>query len=414
MVENANMDDKIRGFFFGKRQGRFGETNIGLRLIFLCALGVALLLRLQFLSFESGDWVYFLGPWTDQMKEQGFSAIAGSFYDYTPLYLYALYIMTRLPFDTLTLIKLFSVFFDYVLAFLVAASVTHYCKKEKRELIFMLAFTATLFLPTVFVNSGYWGQCESIYASFVVGCFVCLQRGKSIPAFLLYGIAFSLKLQSVFFLPVLLLLWAADKRIKLICFLEIPAVYFVSVIPAWIAGRPLGELLTIYFRQTGTYSSALSMNYPNAYLFIDIFKEVKMIGAAGVLLTLGLLLVLAILVLSKADTLMKNPELLLTSVLAILTTITFFLPYMHERYGYLAEIFAVIYAFTGKKRFYLPVLLNIPAVLSYMNYLMIDDVISARFLAVLNLVAYLVMIGLWYRALTQSGTSEPTTVTEEN
>lgn len=316
------MDDLIRQFFFGKRNGRFGETSIGGRLIFLGILGVALILRLYFLPFESMDWYYFLGPWTDLLKEHGFSAIAGSFYDYTPLYLYVLYFISRLPFDTLTVIKLFSIFFDYVLAFAVACAVANYCKKERRELYFLLAFSATLFLPTIFLNSGYWGQCDSIYASMIVWSFVCLQKGKGVPAFLLYGIAISLKLQAIFFLPVLLLIWVADKRIKLLYFLEIPIVYVVSVIPAWIAGRPFGELLTVYGRQAGAQMFSLSMNYPNLYYLFGTDREVDMIGSAGVALTMGLLLILAILLLSKGGIRVGDKERLLTSVLVILTTCT--------------------------------------------------------------------------------------------
>lgn len=41
--------------------------------------------------------------------------------------------------------------------------------------------------------------------------------------------------------------------------------YFISVLPAWLAGRNLMDLFNIYLKQSETYKQVLSMNRPNAY-----------------------------------------------------------------------------------------------------------------------------------------------------
>ena len=44
----------------------------------------------------------------------------------------------------------------------------------------------------------------------------------------------------------------------------IPAVYGVTLVPAWLVGRPLPDLLRVYLSQTDKYL-ALTMNAPTLY-----------------------------------------------------------------------------------------------------------------------------------------------------
>jgi hypothetical protein len=47
----------------------------------------------------------------------------------------------------------------------------------------------------------------------------------------------------------------------------------------------------------------------------------------------------------------------------------FFLPSMHSRYFYVSEVIAVALAFYDRRRWYVPVLLQVTGVLSYMRFL---------------------------------------------
>ena len=93
-----------------------------------------------------------------------------------------------------------------------------------------------------------------------------------------FGIAFSIKFQSIY-LALLLLVLVLKKVVSWSNLLTIPLVYFVSIIPAWIAGRPIVELLTIYLGQVDV-SCGLVQDAPNMYTWLpadmyDIFYPVE-------------------------------------------------------------------------------------------------------------------------------------------
>jgi len=47
----------------------------------------------------------------------------------------------------------------------------------------------------------------------------------------------------------------------------IPLVYLAIAAPAWLLGLPLTDILTVYFKQAGTFER-LSMNAANMWLFV--------------------------------------------------------------------------------------------------------------------------------------------------
>ena len=51
-----------------------------------------------------------------------------------------------------------------------------------------------------------------------------------------------------------------------------------------------------------------------------------------------------------------NVEFMIHAGLLILMIVTFFLPYMHERYGYVADLLAVAYGLYNIKKFYIPII----------------------------------------------------------
>lgn len=82
--------------------------------------------------------------------------------------------MTYVEMNPVYLYKLLSVIFDFLLAnsfayFVVnSGTMTDFRGKDK---FFCLSYAFSLFLPTVIMNSAFWGQCDSIYTFFFYGVF---------------------------------------------------------------------------------------------------------------------------------------------------------------------------------------------------------------------------------------------------
>ena len=181
-----------------------------------------------------------------------------------------------------------------------------------------------------------------------------------------YGLAFAFKLQSLFIFPFLVILWV-NKKIRLQHFLWIPGLYFLSIIPAWIAGRPLMELINIYMAQGAQDVWSLSIKWPNIYQIIGNEYFLLEYAEAGTWLILGILMCIMFAMAQKRYRITKEFIVQMALFFAILTP--YFLPHMHERYGCLADILAVIYAMMNVKRFYIPLLHILLSFNSYMAYL---------------------------------------------
>jgi Gpi18-like mannosyltransferase len=109
----------------------------------------------------------------------------------------------------------------------------------------VFAFLAIVIAPTVFLNSSFWSETDILYTTCLAATLYFLIKEREIPAFLAFGLAFAIKLQALFFLPVLFILWLL-RRVSWKTFLLIPLVYLIAITPAWLLGRPLDELLFIY------------------------------------------------------------------------------------------------------------------------------------------------------------------------
>ena len=65
-------------------------------MILMAGVVLALRVRLSLLDFSSGDYANVLRKWFETLLNSGFSALGGDFYNYTPAYLYLLYLSVRL------------------------------------------------------------------------------------------------------------------------------------------------------------------------------------------------------------------------------------------------------------------------------------------------------------------------------
>lgn len=342
-------------------------------------LTIGVMVRVCLGSYESGDWEVFLKPWTDILKKEGFEALKIGYYNYTPIYMYILWFITILPIDTLMGIKIVSTLFDLLLAVVTAKIVREISPRVNP----IITFGIVWLLPTVISNSSMWGQCDSIYTSFVMISLLYLLKEKYLCGMFFYGIAFAIKLQSIFFAPILLLLFFV-KKIRFSHALLIPAIYIISIIPLWIAGRPLKELLLIYYGQTGS-NPTLSVIYPNIYYLIGNDVFLKLYNSTAIWFTLGVLLILMYFVLKHVYRAGISQDILIQTALVAGSIIVFLLPNMRERYSYMIDILAIIYAMTNWQKFYIPLIRVTISFLAYTTYYRYGLFTSFEVLAVIQI-----------------------------
>lgn len=345
---------------------------------YLYAAGIALLalsVMLRILSYPimSADYTASLSHWMDALRgSPGFTAFASPFSDYPPLYLYLLKLISNIPIFDLYAIKTLSLAFDVILAFVVAKTIKAISLREISEAGYFLIFAIVLALPSIFVNSSLWAQCDAIYATFVLLAFLCIIRDKPYAAAISYGIAASLKLQSIFFLPIFIAYYVG-KRYNLSYLFIVPAIFILTIIPAWLGGGSFVDLLGTYVAQSQQFQ-ALTLFAPSAYSFLN--EDALPRSASYVLAHIGELagVVLAALIVVVTVFVYRSdkeriPDRLAFLALFSVIAIPFVLPHMHERYFYLADIFSVIYAIIHPKRWYIPVAVVGASIFSYMPFL---------------------------------------------
>lgn len=307
----------------------------------------ALLIRSTLLIFESGDYTMFLSKWCEYLNSNGgFKAIVSIEADYNAVYLYFLAFFTYLPIKYLYSIKILSIIFDFVMA-LGAYLITYefYKDDENVKVYQTLSFAAVLFMPTVILNSSFWAQCDSIYAAFVVFSLYFMLKKKYNTSFILYAVAITFKLQAIFLLPVYGLLYLKNKEFSIFKFLWIPIVNFLLYIPAIILGKPISSVFDAYFTQVNNYDYKIVFGYPNIYNFFPL--DAVYLIKPGIIFTMCLLAVVALIVLYTRKKI--NNEDIIELSIGIIFLVTYFLPKMHERYAFVAEVLVVIYFIISKK-----------------------------------------------------------------
>lgn len=344
----------------------------------------ALLVRLPLLEHISGDSYFFLLPWYEQIRENGLSVQVGN---YNLLYQAAIWLMTKLPLKPIYAYKALSTIFDYALA-LSAALLTANLTDEKKQWKALGTYSAVLLLPTVFLNSCAWAQCDSIFCTFGVLALLQLVKEKYPSAMVLLGLSFACKLQAVFFLPVFLFVYYRRRKFSMLQFALVPGAMLLTGLPMVFAGRNPLDTFRIYAQQTGTYPY-MSMNYPSAWLMLTHAREgseYKLLSRAAMILTVAVLAALMIYWLHHKVAAEGKNILVMAFLLAY--TCILFLPAMHERYGYPCEIMAVVLAVLMPKT--LPLCAGMVGVslCTYGSYLFDNEVFSLQVLAVVNLAVY--------------------------
>jgi Gpi18-like mannosyltransferase len=204
-------------------------------------------------------------------------------------------------------------------------------------------------LPTVFLNSLFFGQSDAIYAAFAVGSVYFILAEKTWKSVLFLALSFMFKMQAMFLLPFFFVMML-KKQIKFYLFILIPIVYFLSILPAYLIGRPLSDLLNIYAMQASYYHK-LTMNFPNLYVFInnDYYSIVKPVG---LIITVVLTLIVGWYFGRNKEKMCFEDKIRLVFASAVI--VPFILPGMHDRYLYLADSLGIVYFIVFRKKIYIP------------------------------------------------------------
>lgn len=332
-----------------------------LYLAVITAIGIAVRVILRIVT--TMDWELYWDPWISDLKEMGFSYLATDRYDYAPSFVYILWVISKLPMNPMTAYKAIHIALDFVAAAVMGKLVMETTGSRTRS---FCAYGLMLIVPTIWADSALWAQCDIIFMLFILLCFYYLFREMPGRAMFFYGLAFAFKLQSLFIFPFLVILWV-NKKIKIQHFLWIPGLYFLSIIPAWIAGRPLLELINIYMAQGAQDVWSLSLKWANIYQIIGNQFFLLEYAEGGVWLILGILMCVMFAMAQKRYRI--TSEFIVQTALFFALLTPYFLPHMHERYGCLADILAILYAMMNWRRFYIPLVQILISFTCYMAYL---------------------------------------------
>lgn len=389
----------------------FHELNIGNMKIkvvdlsfVICLFVFSFLIRWKLMPIESADFWGFLEDWMLQIRAGGgFKSLDHQISNYTSPYMYLMCLVSYLTENNLYGLKMISVVFDYLAAAAVFLIVYRLTGNVRRSIMGMAAL---LLCPTVILDSAYWCQCDIIYTTFLLFALYYFFMDNSRLCLIFVGISFAFKLQALFLVPFFIIMWLKRKTIRIVDFLWIPVVYVISALPAWGFGRDFKELLGIYFDQAQSYPWG-TLEYPNIYALLgEAMPDMRHAGevsSAGTYMTIILLGCIAYYFYVKRINL--TGEIMITLALFTTAIIVYSLPHMHERYGFLVDLLAIIYGMLNRKKLPAACGFMLVSVLSFMPYLIAVHIVPIQYVAI-GLLGLILYIGYdLYRQVQENSTT---------
>lgn len=355
-------------------------TELFLSLVF----AVGMMMRWLGRGFLAGDMARFLIPWFDEIKESGgLQGLSQQVGDYGLLYQTLISLMTYIDLPNIYQYKLLSIAFDIVLAATACVIVSN-GKLTTFKTGGVNAFALVFLLPTVVLNSAFWGQCDSMFSVFAVATLGFLYKDHPRKAFVFLGLAFACKLQAVFILPFILVYYMKTQKFSIFYLLLSVATMWLTGMVAFCYGRSLLAPLTIYHSQTFEYQQ-MFLNFPSFWVLAgNNYATLKWfsVGIALAVCAIG------------ACAFLRDTRDAKTTFWPMATwfvwTLVLFLPSMHERYAYLLDILLVILACMDKRFARYAAVAVCASLWTYGNYLF-DRVRDTQlaFVAVVFVAAYL-------------------------
>ena len=308
----------------------------------------------------------FLLPWFRHIEASGpVAAFAAPFGNYAPPYLYLLSATTLLArwAEAIDLVKLLSVAGSIALAGAVwhllrtldAATARHHLRGA----------ALVLLLPTVVLNAALLAQCDAMWSAACVMALAAATRRRHAAMLAWCGLAIAFKLQAAFFAPFVLAI-LIRRRVPLHLWATAGIVWFVTLIPAWLVGWPMRDLLTIYLRQSD-WSPGVPLNAPNIWMIVE--PLVPTVPLTGLAFAAAIGATAAYVARLTTGPLLRRG--LMEAALLAPLIVAGLLPRMHERYFFLADVIAVAtaLAWPDRRSIGIAILVQLGSALGLLAYL---------------------------------------------
>jgi hypothetical protein len=171
-------------------------------------------------------------------------------------------------------------------------------------------------------------------------------------------------------------------------------VYVLLDVPAFIAGRGVVELLTLYdpSRQASIVSQ-LTASAPSLWAFVPVTTRLDSLKSLGyifaAIVCIGMIYTL---IAGRAE---LHAKRIVTAAAFFSLAVPFILPGMHERYFYLADVMTLVLAFFRPRLWFTAILVELASLLSYLPFLFIKTqhgpMVPLPLLATMNFAALLAL-----------------------
>lgn len=375
----SNIEKKILNFIENNRYKIF--------IICICLLGI--IIRIQFRQFESRDFNYYLKPWYNCFEEYGIvNGMQKVKSDYNVVYIYILAILTKMPFNVLTKIKLVSIIFDFIAAIFSYKIVNKITKEhEFNKILSLLAFSGIIINPTTIMNGAVWAQCDIIYVTFILISLYYIINEKYTKSFLYFGISLAFKLQAIFVLPLFIILYIKNREFSIKKFFIIPLVQIVIFLPACFMGRPISDLWNIYLGQAKHYKR-LTLNFPSMYCFLP--NKYELFSKPGIIFTVICVGIIMFFTIYNKEKL--SNEKIIELLIVLLLVETYFLPSMHERYLFCGDILAILYVIIKRTNILSALGILIISSSTYFKYLFKSEILPLNYLAIIQMIIVIIFV----------------------
>jgi Gpi18-like mannosyltransferase len=354
---------------------------------FICAS--ATVVKLALFPVSNPDLTCFLLPWLQHIEARGLPALSDEFTDYGPGYTYILLLASALTawMPPISSVKLLSVLADCVMAVCGGVVVARASNNIIRGALTAAALVA---LPSVVLNSGAWGQSDSIWTAAVLACVLAMSRQEPAVAILWFGLALAFKPQAVFLAPMLLGFLISSGAWPILSLAVLP--YTLLALPMLFAGREARSVFFVYASAAVSPSEPPSSNAASLWAwFPDSVAPAFILAGVAIAALVGAGLTLAA---YRRNERLRGGRLVIGAALCC-TLMPFLLPKMHDRYFYAGEVLSAISVCLRPSLLPALVASQTAALLAYQPFLLGFTAWRVPVAAVFNLLTCVMLTASW-------------------